>query len=294
MGTAKALTMIIHGDIPPPSRPNNPFQRRPRSTVLIVSAMPFAAPLNGSVGLLRALIDRLFMDMKTDNLNIVMPRFASDKGVASNDGNTIVYFKNLEQHLIKHIKAAQIVVGCVAWLTHPAILQALAGIKKGVSIIVQKEDFLRPDLNSTSQWRSALRKRYEKLKSVSVWPGSLSMLTQALIEDYFIDPVRCVGIYNRVKALAAPRMHHKFLVFCRLKTDEKSTGGTPLEKIEPYAVWTGSFNLTINASNSLENAVVIADAAIAQAYFDEWEGIVFSSEPLDWEKEWIHPDYTFT
>jgi hypothetical protein len=234
------------------------------------------------------------MNMKSNNLNRMMPRSAADKGITSKDGNATVYFDDLDQHLVKHIKTAHIIVGCVAWLTHPDILQALARTKKGVSIIVQKEDFLRPDLNSTAGWRSELRKRYDKLRSISVWPGGLSGLTQAVSADYFIDPIRCVGIYNRVKALAVPRMHHKFLVFCRLKTTGKSAADIPYEEIEPYAVWTGSFNPTINASNSLENAVVITDANIAQAYFNEWKSIVFSSEPLDWEKEWIHPGFTFS
>lgn len=232
--------------------------------------------------------------MKSNNLNESVPRLVTDEGVTSSDGKVIVYFKNIDQHLIKHIKAAQVIVGCVAWLTHPAILQALAGVKKGVSLVVQKEDFLRPDVGYTARWRTDLRRRYGKLKSISVWPGSLSMLTEALIEDYFIDPVGCVGIYNRAKASAAPRMHHKFLVFCHAKTVESSNGEQSYLEIEPYEVWTGSFNLTVNASNSLENAVVIADANIARAYFDEWEGIVLSSERLDWERDWIHPDYTFT
>ena len=38
-----------------------------------------------------------------------------------------------------------------------------------------------------------------------------------------------------------------------------------LKEIEPYAVWTGSFNLTFNAVNSLENAVLLTDPDIAKA-----------------------------
>jgi len=48
-----------------------------------------------------------------------------DFGVSSADGNVRVYFKNIQSHLIQHIKAADIVVGYVAWLTCPSILQAL-------------------------------------------------------------------------------------------------------------------------------------------------------------------------
>jgi hypothetical protein len=37
------------------------------------------------------------------------------------------------------------VIGCIAWLTNTKIIQALRKVDQGVQIIVQKEDFLRPD-----------------------------------------------------------------------------------------------------------------------------------------------------
>lgn len=55
-------------------------------------------------------------------------------------------------------------------------------------------------------------------------------------------------------------MHNKFLVFL------DASG-------RPYAVWTGSFNFSGNASRSLENAVYIDDAAIAQAYHQAWSSV---------------------
>src|ERR1700760_3957055 len=73
-----------------------------------------------------------------------------------------VYFRDLERHLIEHIEKADYVFGCVAWLTHPNILRALAK-KKGVSIAVQKEDFLRPDLGDRNGWPTALRRLYDGL-----------------------------------------------------------------------------------------------------------------------------------
>jgi len=53
-------------------------------------------------------------------------------------------------------------------------------------------------------------------------------------------------------------MHNKFLVFLS-------------SELRPYAVWTGSFNFSANASRSLENAVYIEDAAIAGAYLQAWD-----------------------
>jgi hypothetical protein len=203
-----------------------------------------------------------------------------------------VYFRNLEAHLIDHIKRAEAVFGCVAWLTSIPILDALAK-KDAVSLVVQKEDFLRPDLGSQENWKQFLHKKYKSLKcplerySFSNVIGSLS-----LCSDPTLDPVRCVGNYNRDKSSAFPRMHNKFLIFAKL-LDLSIGKDTPGEQIKilPYAVWTGSFNLTKNAVKSLENALYITDRDIVQAYYREYGQIIAISEPLDWTKDWIEPEW---
>src|SRR5712692_3136819 len=73
------------------------------------------------------------------------PSKLADHSTVSIDGKILVFFKNLEDHLIRFVQEADVVVGCVAWVTSEPILKALAK-KKGVSLVVQKEDFLRPDL----------------------------------------------------------------------------------------------------------------------------------------------------
>lgn len=79
------------------------------------------------------------------------------------------------------------------------------------------------------------------------------------------------GARNSAKTAAFPRMHNKFLVFCKAAvTNDEST----YETYDPYAVWTGSFNLTRNASNSLENAVLIRDEEISTAFLEEF-GLIF-------------------
>jgi hypothetical protein len=65
-----------------------------------------------------------------------------------------------KDRLIRLIRQADIVLGCVAWVTSESILKALAE-KKGVSLIVQKEDFLRPDLMSSDNWSRRLRQLKE-------------------------------------------------------------------------------------------------------------------------------------
>jgi phosphatidylserine/phosphatidylglycerophosphate/cardiolipin synthase-like enzyme len=101
-----------------------------------------------------------------------------------------------------------------------------------------------------------------------------------------IEAVRCVGNYN-AKKTTLPRAHHKFVVFCRhVERDDSSC-----LNYQPYGVWTGSFNFTQNAVKSLENAVVLRDPSIVQAYFQEYAQIAALSELLDWEKHWVEPQW---
>lgn len=71
--------------------------------------------------------------------------------------------------------------------------------------------------------------------------------------------------------------------WCFCKKDESDPevdeGAWPYE---PYAVWTGSYNITRNGNASLENALFVQDARLAEAYCDEWAQLVEVSESLDW------------
>lgn len=247
-----------------------------------------------------------------------------------------VYFRNLEEHLIHHIQEADVVFGCVAWLTSDPILKALE--QKQTAIVVQKEDFLRPDLNARSGWPKWLQGRYKSLKcnlerrSFPGLMGQLSVGTYAAYDSQ--DPIRCVGNYNSDKSPAFPRAHHKFVIFGRTKakprqpseaifpsdystTEIQSLGfgvgdenfvfnGTDIEDlddeeddfdssegltVQPYGVWTGSFNFTKNAGHSLENAVYLEDKAIVNAYANEFAQIFALSEPLNWESVWSCPEF---
>jgi len=202
-----------------------------------------------------------------------------------------VYFKDIESHLIRHIESADVVIGCVAWLTSPAILAALSN-KSGVSIIVQKEDWLRPDLGEQGgNWKTRQKARYAQL------PNSLTRFDEGLKDtvlsdmsycgDPAIDAVRCVGHHNAMRLPAFPRMHHKFIVLCR----EIPVADDGYKNYEPYEVWTGSFNFTKNAASSFENAVVLRNPALARAFLSEYAQIAALSERLDWEAEWVQPQW---
>lgn len=216
-----------------------------------------------------------------------------------------VHFRDLATHLIGYINKTSTVVGCVAWLTHLGILDALAK-RDGVSLLVQKEDFLRPDSRSGPS-KDRLRQAYGRLHglpraafdaeydeelgysylghpSLTAAPGDHNDLDTM----HVIDPVRCVGVRNSSQASATPRMHHKFLVFCRwMRLNQKD----PVAILAPHAVWTGSFNFTHNGSKSLENAIVIRDPDIANAYMCEYLQLALISESLDWHSQWVAPQW---
>ncbi len=202
-----------------------------------------------------------------------------------------VYFKNIKNKLIEKINQYDVILGCVAWLTDFEIIEALS--HKQTAIIVQKEDFLRPDINERGgeKWRRQLRNAYNKLKfdycrfNFNNIMNSLSYAT-----DLSVAPVRCVGNHNRDKKSAFPRMHNKFLIFCNVSNgvifDEVNC-----DIIVPKAVWTGSYNFTKNAGLSFENALYIEDSDIAAAYYNEFGQIAALSEQLDWESDWVEPEW---
>lgn len=239
-------------------------------------------------------------------LSIDAPRRAQvpqeDFHVISLGADVEVFFKDLEANLVDKILAADAVVGCVAWLTNYRLLEALGKVSRGVNLVVQKEDFLRPDKTKTSKLRSA----YAALKVLERWDSPGKHRGLSVCSSPADSAVRCVGNHNSDKAPAHPRMHHKFVAFLRAVTVQVPkerlvrNGQGTFEKamrleesttFKPYAVWTGSFNFTDNATRSFENAVYIEDEAVAQAFANEHSQILALSEELDWTTAWAKPQY---
>lgn len=192
-----------------------------------------------------------------------------------------VFFRNIKQKLCKKIEKAQIVVGCVAWLTDLDILESLS--KTNTAIVVQKEDFLRPDSINASKFD--VRNAYEKI-SMSYYRTAFNdtvLPEMSYCSDQSMSGIRCVGNHNSDKFVVNPRMHNKFVVFCKYDKKQKT--------IIAHEVWTGSFNFTNNAGSSFENAVLIKDKKIATAYLREFAQIMAISEPLDWQSKWIAPEW---
>jgi hypothetical protein len=228
-----------------------------------------------------------------ENLNHVLANFdcgdaeyvaMSDPQVSS--GAVTCFFRDIEEHLLHTIDQYPIVVGCVAWLTSVPVLKALA--RRKATIIIQKEDFLRPDSPNCNM--SYLRPLYEEITGAHRFSLPPPLCNASICGEPDAGGVRCMGI-ARDRAAIPPRMHHKFLVFGRPRT-----GASEKEYMDPdsftwEAVWTGSFNMTKNANLSLENAVLIKDPVVACAYVKEFAQVALRSEPLDWNHEWVDPEW---
>ncbi len=154
-------------------------------------------------------------------------------------------FSRHEYHIVRHIKNADAVVGCVAWLSSFAIIDALAELPYGCSIVTHRDRHL----NS----RSRLTERLIGLRPLSLFRG-----------------IVCKNAIEQLDATeeddgSRSMLHHKFIVF--LSVDETGT------KLSPKVVWCGSANFTNNAGRGLESALVVIDETTAKAFTDEWEAV---------------------
>ena len=179
--------------------------------------------------------------------------------------------------------------GAIAWLTDRRILRALTHIP--TAMLIQKEDFLRPEAGAQEGWQEELRKAYEAIlepcESRYGLPGIAKGLSVS--GDPGLEAVRCVG-ERPEPGRDNPRMHNKFLVFAHRKENKKEGFYSEIEW-SPYAVWTGSANLTDTTDRSWENSLFIGSEKIAQAYLDEWVQLFTMSEPLDWQSPYVDPEW---
>jgi len=198
-----------------------------------------------------------------------------------------VIFRNHKDRLLGVLSKYDTVFGCVAWLTDGDVLDALQN--KRVSIVVQKEDFIRPDSGRHAQWKETLRAKCERIDcqaSQYHMPDPLNKMSVCGSPEFW--GVRCVGNHNQDSKPAFPSMHNKFLVLTNWANWEEALRNGRLSKNS--CVWTGSNNLSRNANFSFENALIIHDARIVRAYLNEYAQIMALSESLDWESDWCFPE----
>lgn len=228
------------------------------------------------------------------NLNNTLTNDADGNGkqhdfsTIGNNAEIEVYFKNIEKTIISKIKKYKYVIGCIAWLTNENILKELSK-KTNVLIVVQEEDFLRPDTNfdgNKLKWKNKIKKLYKKLEKGLIdsmfWGVNYAQM------DTIESGVIRFGLINEKKIPAFPRMHNKFILcYNDLEYNEKYELNVDEEQyVFDGEVLSGSYNYTENSNNSLENILCIKDSKIINAYFKQFVEILTMSMPLDWECEW--------
>lgn len=239
-------------------------------------------------------------------------------GTTGKEAQVEVVFREHQRRLLNLIEErikqkGGFIVCAVAWFTNKAILNALIRAKSSnvtVAIVVQKEDFLRPD--GANSFQQELQELYSNLgefdTSLSadiefinilafakpfVCSDSLHWFDWSKTGEYDqskTPAVRCVGNHNQEKNPSFPRMHNKFFVFGTFGDEDDEDG----PYVQPETVWTGSYNCSIAAENSFENAVIISSSAIAGTFLSEFALLFLLSETLDWTATWMAPAVSYS
>ena len=224
-----------------------------------------------------------------DNRIIRRTKEQTDFSCIGDNKDIEVYFKNIENIICEKIKKHKYIVGCVAWLTNKKILKELSKKDKEVLIIVQDEDFLRPDTyfdGNKEKFKKTILEYYNKIKrNKTTTLGDLGI-------SYMFHPdcgIRRCGFINKDKLPAFPRMHNKFIVLGNDEPIFDGHLGISCLYQNYTEVITGSFNYTENSTNSLENIICIKDNKIVNSYYKQFGEIALISVELDWEGDW-NPD----
>lgn len=178
------------------------------------------------------------------------------------------HFRDLQKILVGEIEKADIVLGCVAWISDPVVLESLT--KKSVALILDSK---------VNRMGKKLKSLYQELKDTNKEP-IYEMLTNGFGSEKYLCytdlnnqpvPKAYAEDWNFESGLYAVDgfyryMHHKFLILLKQAPPCFHCGR---KKYIP-TVWTGSFNFTKNASKGLENAVIIRNQYISASYLCEF------------------------
>jgi hypothetical protein len=224
-----------------------------------------------------------------DNRIIHRTKEQTDFSCIGDNKDIEVYFKNIENIICEKIKKHKYIVGCVAWLTNKKILKELSNKDKEVLIIVQDEDFLRPDTyfdGNKEKFKKTILEYYNKIKK----DGTITLGDLGISYAYSPDcGIRRCGFINKNKLPAFPRMHNKFIVLGNDERVRDDDGNFMFLGRNYTEVITGSFNYTENSTNSLENIICVKDKKIVHSYYAQFGEIALISVELDWKGDW-NPD----
>lgn len=223
-----------------------------------------------------------------------------DNSIEFQTASVSVYFKNIQEAIIYNINKADIVFGCVAWLTSVKIIDALY-LKDNFSIIVSDQSPMikLKKLRSHKNWI-----KINQLESDDNHFYTLSSAMHVGVEEGSVDATlsevrRLLPEFLTLDSLhdqtddSQALMHNKFLIFGKVDYSRKEIFELQAECwgksnvssdaevlayaksrakpiVTPYAVWTGSPNFTFNSELHLENGVLMHSESIAKSYFKEF------------------------
>jgi phosphatidylserine/phosphatidylglycerophosphate/cardiolipin synthase-like enzyme len=177
------------------------------------------------------------------------------------------HVSKLVELLSQYAKPGKFIIGCVAWVTHQNIFDALSSARAAgaiVQIIVNKERHLH-----SSQNENDLRSRCDAV-TPDLTQGELLLMKGNCKSNRKQACFRCIGTANG--GLHTPRMHHKFVVL----------GTFDSVALKPVTALVGSFNWTNNASHSLESVLKVSETSDLEALLAEFQQISIRSEPLQY------------
>ncbi len=191
-----------------------------------------------------------------------------------------VSFSGNEQFIVDTIGKATAVVGCVPWLTSYQVMGALAALRDGVCMVVDKHAM-----------HSTLQRDGPKICGMKPLPFRFNALPTDFV---FTGPTASNSINNdsiRVfgrlpDGCSRPALlHYKFMVFC----DSIINNG--VASITPRSVLFGSYNFSLSASFNRESVLFLDHPSIAQAFFDEWARAYALSEGPSGYDGSMNPEY---
>lgn len=202
--------------------------------------------------------------------------------VGSGTDDVQIRFNNLESFVVSHIQQSTAVIGCMNWLTSKKIINALANLSGGVSIIIDKCSIHEstPEYKTAFHSLKPLKFKIMNLDEQYVF-GSHYELESMSPNTVNSDAVRVFGTTHK-RYNTRVLMHHKFMIFCSLSDDGVIT---------PTSVITGSYNFTENGGYCRENLIHLTGDQYTSGYFGEWRGCFLLSENIDHYKKDINPQY---
>jgi hypothetical protein len=177
------------------------------------------------------------------------------------------HFSDLENILSDYINSASYVLGCVAWLSNPNIIEALKR-KSGIKIIINQESHFQEDLLRQTSHIQYIRRQYSTLKNLSKDMLFDDCFLCKSIEPEYLKALEITGaVVSHGIAGCSSLMHNKFLIFLD-------------QTFYPIGVWTGSYNMTMNSNKCLENAVYLTDIWVTRKYLQEFFMILKHSNQI--------------